>query len=183
MQGSTTEVLHNWQNFYVLTGGSAATLMGLVFVPASLGANLKNSDAITRGMRSFVAPIIINFTTVLLVAAFLTIPTHTYASLSFLLACGGVAGLGYQGSTGVQLWRHHRQTSPVKPEDWFWRVIFPALGYFLVLIVAFGLPKPRVPVLNTLPIAVISFLLIGIRNTWDLVLWIARQQLQAQRTE
>ena len=35
-----TDVLHAWQNFYLLTGGAAATLTGLIFVAASLGANL-----------------------------------------------------------------------------------------------------------------------------------------------
>ena len=37
------EAFRAWQNFYLLTGATAATLTGLVFVAASLGANLMGS--------------------------------------------------------------------------------------------------------------------------------------------
>jgi len=36
------DVLHDWQNFYVLMGGASATLTGLMFVAVSLGMNLVN---------------------------------------------------------------------------------------------------------------------------------------------
>jgi len=62
------EAFRAWQNFYLLTGATAATLTGLVFVAASLGANLKNSAQVTSGIPIFVTPTVIHFTTVLLVA-------------------------------------------------------------------------------------------------------------------
>jgi hypothetical protein len=177
------EAFRAWQNFYLLTGATAATLTGLVFVAASLGANLTNSAEVIGGLRVFVTPTIIHFTTVLLVAMLYTIPTQTYASLSLLLACCGAAGLGYEGSNAVGLWRHHRQVFPVKADDWLWRAGLPASGYLLILWAGIRLPKAPSQTLDILAIAVIAFVLLGIRNAWDLVLWIARQRLTSKPLE
>ena len=182
-QGPMIEAFRAWQNFYLLTGATAATLTGLVFVAASLGANLKNSAQVTSGIPIFVTPTVIHFTTVLLVAMLCTIPTQTYASLSLLLACCGAAGLSYEGSTAVRLWRHHRHISSVDKADWLWRVSLPASGYSLILWPGIRLPKPTSQVLDILAIAVIAFVLLGIRNAWDLVLWIARQGLTSKPLE
>jgi hypothetical protein len=168
------EAFRAWQNFYLLTGATAATLTGLVFVAASLGANLIGSAEVTGGLGTFVTPTVVHFTTVLLVAMLSTIPTQTCASLGLLLACCGAAGVGYVGSAAVGLWRHHRQFS-VKAADWFWRAGLPASGYVLVLWAGIRLPRPASRALDLLAIAIIAFMLLGIRNTWDLVLWIARQ--------
>jgi hypothetical protein len=46
----------------------------------------------------------------------------------------------------------------------------------LILWAGIRLPKPTPQVLDLVAIAVIAFVLLGIRNTWDLVLWIAGQQ-------
>jgi len=170
------EAFRAWQSFYLLTGATAATLTGLVFVAASLGASLMGSAKVTSGLRTFVTPTVIHFTTVLLVAMLFTIPTQTCAPLRLLLACCGAAGLGYQGSAAVGLWRHHRHFFSVKAADWLWRAGVPASGYVLVLWVGIRLPKATPQALDILAIAVIAFVLLGIRNTWDLVLWIARQQ-------
>jgi hypothetical protein len=170
------EAFRAWQNFYLLTGATAATLTGLVFVAASLGANLMGSARVTGGLRTFVTPTVIHFTTVLLVAMLYTIPTQTCVSLGLLLAVCGAAGLGYEGRITVGLWRHHRRVFSVKAADWLWRAGLPASGYVLILWAGMRLPKPTPQVLDLLAIAVIAFVLLGIRNTWDLVLWIAGQQ-------
>ena len=129
----------------------------------------------TGGLRTFVTPTVIHFTTVLLVAMLYTIPTETSGSLGLLLACCGAAGLGYEGSAVVGLWRHHRAFS-VKAADWLWRAGLPASGYLLVLWAGIRLPSVTPQALDILAVAVVAFVLLGIRNTWDLVLWIARQQ-------
>lgn len=58
--------------------------------------------------------------------------------------------------------------------DWFWRAFMPAFGYLLVLTTAVGLLLRAALILNALAFAVIVFLLLGIRNAWDLFLWIAQ---------
>jgi hypothetical protein len=41
-------MLHDWDNFYVTTGAASASLIGLLFVVVTLGADFSSSDA-TRG--------------------------------------------------------------------------------------------------------------------------------------
>lgn len=81
MQNSLGEILRAWQNFYMLAGGASASLIGLVFIAASLGTRLVDADTATDGMRTFVTPIIIHFSTVLVISMLVMIPTHTPASL------------------------------------------------------------------------------------------------------
>jgi hypothetical protein len=69
-------------------GATAATLTGLVFVAASLGANLMGSAEVTGGIGTFVTPSVIHFTTVLLVAMLCTILARTCTSLGLPLASG-----------------------------------------------------------------------------------------------
>ena len=174
MRDSFAEILRDWHNFYMFTGGAATTLMGLVFVAASLGTSLVKSATTASGIRAFVNPTIIQFSTVLVTAALITIPTQTYTSLGSLLGLGGVTGLGYVGIVSVHLWRHHRQHTPVARADWFWRACLPAVGYLLIMTAAVGLLMHGALILNSLALAVIVFLLLGIRNAWDLFLWIAQ---------
>jgi hypothetical protein len=38
-------MLHDWDNFYVTTGAASASLIGLLFVVVTLGADFSSSDA------------------------------------------------------------------------------------------------------------------------------------------
>jgi hypothetical protein len=62
-----------WHNFYLLLGTAAATLTGLMFIVVSLGPRLIATHTAT-GVRAFVTPTVMYFTTVLVVAALMTIP-------------------------------------------------------------------------------------------------------------
>lgn len=39
-----TETLRSWHNFYFMTGGATATLVGLMFVALSLGRHLVSEE-------------------------------------------------------------------------------------------------------------------------------------------
>jgi len=176
MGNSFSDILREWHSFFSLTGQAAVTLMGLVFVAASLGASLVKAGSTASGIRAFVNPTIIHFSAVLVLASLTLIPTQGFNSLGSLLCLTGVAGLLYAGVVIVQLRKHHRRHTPVALVDWFWRACLPTLGYLLILTTALGLLM-RVPfALNGLALAVIVFLLLGIRNAWNLLLWIAQHQ-------
>lgn len=179
MQETLSEILRASQNFYMLAGGASASLMGLVFVAASLAARLVAPDTAAAGVRTFVTPIIIHFSAILVIALLVMIPTHTPASLGSYLGFGGIAGLAYSGTTGVQLWQHHCERSRLKRADWLWRACLPSVGYLLILSAAGGLLTRTASSLDGLTLAVIILLLLGIRNAWDLLLWIAQQRLRS----
>ena len=178
MQETLSETLRDWQSFYMLAGGASASLMGLVFVAASLAARLVDPDTAAAGVRTFVTPLIIHFSAVLIIAMLVMIPTQTSASFGGMLGVGGIIGLGYAATTGVWLWRHHRERTRVKRADWLWRACLPGVGYLLILSAVVGLLTRPASSLNGLAFAVIILLLLGVRNAWDLLLWIARQRLR-----
>lgn len=88
------QVLHGWQNFYTLLGEAAATLTGLMFVAASLGARLISDEADSK-VRTFLTPTVVHFSLVLLLAALMNVPTQTRAALTAQLAILGLIGAGY----------------------------------------------------------------------------------------
>jgi CBS domain containing-hemolysin-like protein len=60
--------LEAWRNFYMLLGTAAATLTGLMFVVVSLGPQQIGARTAT-GVRAFVTPTVVYFTTVLVVVS------------------------------------------------------------------------------------------------------------------
>jgi hypothetical protein len=89
----TTSLLAEWDNFYVITGSSAAGLTGLTFVVIALSADAKRVNE--TGLRAFVTPTIVHFGAVLALAAYLSMPHQTVLSLSLGLGAAGAAGILY----------------------------------------------------------------------------------------
>jgi hypothetical protein len=63
--------LTSWTNFYVIVGSSSGALTGLTFVVISLTAGRHSEDA-RLVMNAFTTPIVVHFSTVLLVTALLS---------------------------------------------------------------------------------------------------------------
>ena len=164
--------LEAWRNFYVLLGTAAATLMGLMFVVVSLGPQQIGARTAT-GVRAFVTPTVVYFTTVLVVAALMTIPGVSALALGALMALGSLGGLGYMCSTGAHTrWRH----ANLDRLDWLWYVGLPIFSYLLILGAAAGVGLQDPLGLHSMAGAVLLLLVIGIRNAWDVVLWVAQQR-------
>ncbi len=161
--------VETWHDFYVVVGGAAAGLTGLMFVVVSLGPKVIATSA---GVRGFVTPTVVYFATVLIVAALMTIPSLDLRALAAILAIGGIGGAIFLLSTGVHReWRR----SELGVGDWIWYIGLPILSYLLILTSAGEIWRCRRFALDTLAAAAILFLIIGIRNAWDLVLWMADQ--------
>ncbi len=94
MTDTFLQALHGWQNFYTLLGEAAATLTGLMFVAASLGARLISDEGDPK-VRTFLTPTVVHFSLVLLLAALMNVPTQTRAALTAQLALLGLIGAGY----------------------------------------------------------------------------------------
>ena len=172
MIGSWLEQLHAWHEFYLLVGTSAAALTGLLFVVVSIGPEII-ANRPSSGVRAFVTPTMVYFATVLVVSAFMLMPHVRPAIVASLLLLGGLGGLGYLLWTGgYKQWR----VSKLDREDGVWYVGLPVLSYLLVSAAAVAIWMGSAHGTVVLAVAMILLLVIGIRNAWDLVIWMARQR-------
>ena len=79
--------IHAWHEFYVLVGTSVAALTGLMFVVVSIGPEVIIGRA-AGGVRAFVTPTVVYFTTVLVVSAVMIMPHVGPVVLGVLVAYG-----------------------------------------------------------------------------------------------
>lgn len=169
MMPSLGELFHDWHDFYMLAGTAAATLVGLMFVAASIGASVFNEQH-SAPMHAFFTPTVVHFASVLLTSLLITVPVHNWLSLGILLAAGGLWGSIYCGHILVVL--IIRQRFKVDMVDRVFYALIPVLGY-LLLLAASALILVHAPAsVDVLAIAVLTLMIAGIRNAWDMTLWI-----------
>ena len=179
LQGSELPLLSNWQNFYMIMGTAAATLTGLMFVVTTLIAGIDaHLSTLNAAVSAYNTPTVVHFGTVLLLAGVLSAPWQTFSSLSFLL---GLLALGMVLYSIIVLRRmrqvpHYQSTL----EDWLWYLAFPLLAHVLLIIAAFVLPKNPSSALYIVGATMLLLLLVGIRNAWDMVTFLAVERAHSE---
>jgi len=172
MHEAWTHELETWHEFYLLVGTAGVTLTGLLFVVVSLGPRVV-ADHQATGVRAFISPNAVYFTTALVVSAVLMVPSLPAMAIGALLCLGAVASLGYLAYTKVhQQWRHNK----LPFLDWIWFVGLPIAGYVLLLLSGIGFLLQAALSMHGVAVGLILLLVIGIRNAWDLVIWISQQE-------
>ena len=163
--------LEGWHDFYVVVGSGAAALTGLLFVIVSLGPKVIASGTET-GVRAFISPIAVHFTSALVGSALMLAPDIPPAVLGSLLAIAGLGGVVYTAWTRADAqWR--RSNLPIL--DWVWFVGLPFIAFLLIGASGIGIAM-NVPVsLQGFAIAILLLIVIAIRNAWDIVVWMTRQ--------
>ncbi|MGO8951268.1 MAG: hypothetical protein ACLQUY_27155 [Ktedonobacterales bacterium] len=172
--------LTNWSNFYVIIGSSAGALTGLTFVVITLIAGRRVEDA-RQGLNAFTTPIIVHFCAVLVVTALLSAPWTALAPVALLLGLGSLGGLGY---ATLVVWRLRHVTN-YEPEwdDWLWYAVLPCVAYTALLVSAIVLPSHTTSALFGIAAVLVLLLVVGIRDAWDVVTYLAFDQLAQQNTE
>lgn len=178
MESAFLSGLPHWANFYVIVGSSAGALTGLQFVVITLIAQSGGATG-RHEIRAFGTPTVIHFCAALLISAVMNLP---WPAVSYLAAC--LATLAMIGSVySLTVIVHARKTTGYRPdvEDWLWYAGLPLLAY--VILGAAAITARSLAVWSLFAIAAISvsFLLIGIRNSWDTVTYVALSR--GQRTD
>jgi hypothetical protein len=170
MQEAWTHSLEAWHEFYVLIGTAGMTLTGLLFVVVSLRPI---ADHQVQTVRAFISPNAVFFATTLVVSAFFLVPALPAIAVGTFLCLGAVGSLGYLAYTGAhERWRNNKL--PVL--DWIWFVGLPIASYVLLLLSGIGFLLQAALAMLGVAVALVLLLLIGIRNAWDLVIWISRKE-------
>src|SRR5580700_10418070 len=125
------EALREWHDFYILVGTASATLVGLMFVAASIGSGFYSVDH-EAGLRAFVTPTVVHFAAILVACLLIVAPAQSWASLGVLLSIEGLIGVAYTGRVWLHM-RRHGFTTMVDLADRIWYALTPAVGYAIIL--------------------------------------------------
>ena len=163
-----SRTLETWHDFYVFSGTVAATVMGLMFVVMSLGQRTLGTERGVKVTRAFFTPIVVFFSTIIVIAVFMLMPMSASGGLGLVLGALSLGGLIYMFASGAHtVWR----TSELGYDDLIWYVVLPYVNYAVVGIAALLTFAAHDVGLFVLAGAMLSFLLTGIRNAWDLVVF------------
>lgn len=164
-----SELLHEWHDFYMLLGTASATLVGLMFVATSIGATVFNEES-RAALEAFITPTVVHFAAVLYACLVFVIPSHRWGTLSTLLALGGIAGTIYSGRVIVELVIRRRFNVDLTDRAFY--ALIPLAGYLLALVAAGLVFAHSETGAYAMAVAVMLLLTAGLRNAWDMMLWI-----------
>jgi hypothetical protein len=166
-------IAQGWENFYVVAGTAAATLIGLMFVIISLGAGVAQS-ARTVGAATFVTPTVIHFGAVLFNSLTLLMPWPSAVPPAIIVGLSAGACIVYGGIVALKA----RRLDFVLMDwiDWHFYAVLPCIANACLI----GGACFAVLRLPFAPYAIaggtVLLLVAAIRNAWDVALWIARNQ-------
>jgi hypothetical protein len=163
------DVLREWHDTYLLLGSASATLIGLLFVAASVGASYFTKDK-HPGLRSFLSPSVVHFTCVFAACLIAISPLRSWLLLGCLIGGDGLFGVVYAG-TVLRRMMQHGLIAGIDLEDRFWYAALPAAGYAIILAAGIMLATGHQAGCEILAIALGLLTVAGIRNAWDITVW------------
>ena len=176
MEDSFGTAIGRWRDFESLVGAAAATLLGLLFVAASLrpaafnpANNPDHPDLLLIGLDTMVM-----FLLAIAISLLLLIPDITPMSLGISLIALTIFALVHkvrEVAVGNQvIWR---EWSP-----WFFthRVILPGIGYVLLMIIGITVRTEQNQWLSALGGLQLLFLFTGTYNAWSLLTRVDKSQ-------
>jgi hypothetical protein len=160
-------MFEGWENFFLMAGGAAAVLIGLIFVVISLMGDRPRAQVLV-GSQIYMGPIVLGVSFVLaLSAAALTpgIGRCAFAAVTGLVAVWGLVR-GIMSAISIS-----RFTKVHWTDLWFYGV-YPCAIYIAFGAVAIGFWMEWRWAHYGLAVAIVLALLLAIRNEWDLITWI-----------
>jgi hypothetical protein len=169
------DILGSWRDFYALLGTASATLIGLLFVAATVGAGTFTGTR-RAAQRAFLSASVVNFSLLLAACLIMLAPLPGWIVLGGMILASGLCGLGYAGIVLRDTVRDGL-IARIDLEDRTWYLAMPMVGYLTMA--ASGAALAVRPEAGCAGLALSSGLLlaVGIHNAWDITVWsITRRQ-------
>ncbi len=163
-----------WHDFYMLIGTASSTLIGLMFVAASVGTGVFTRER-QVGLRTFLSPTVVAFSVVLAASLIGVLPVSSRGVPIVLLVSIGLLGAAYSW----RVWRQMIQggiAASIDLEDRVWYTVVPAAAYLLLATAGAALAIEIEAACALLAFGVCLLLLAGIRNAWDMTTWIVMRR-------
>jgi hypothetical protein len=166
-----------WQNFYILVGTAAATLIGLMFVAITFGASAMGKIENPEVTRAFLDPTLTHFVQVLVTSCVMLVPTIEPRVLGALLAAVALYRIGSLSRVYRHMRTAHQKNADLELSDWVQGIFLPLAMHLLLIATAVLFITGSSP-LALVAIVTIVVLLNGIYGAWETVVWIALTRLQ-----
>jgi hypothetical protein len=164
------DALSRWHEFYTLLGTSSATMVGLLFVAATVGSGVFSGDR-RAPLRVFLSASVVNFSLILAACLAVLAPVR-----SWVVPGGLIMGCGLFGLTHSCLaWRDTLVDGLIKAidvEDRTWYLALPITGYLCVAASGIALALRLDLGCDALAASVGMLLAVGLHNAWDITVWI-----------
>lgn len=170
--------LSEWKEFYLMLGAAAAALLALLFVAVSVAVGFVTNRS-ARATRTFMSPVVVHFTSVLFLSGVALAPPKWPLLTASVIGIAGAVGAAVAASATVMSLSHHGRL--VVPFDRFAYGVIPAIGQIGIVVAAGLIIDDSETALHVLAGSLLLLLLISIRNAWDLVLTIVREQERREK--
>jgi hypothetical protein len=171
------DALHPWHDFYTLFGTASATLIGLLFVAASVGTGVFSADR-RAAQRVFLTASVVDFSLVLATSLIIMAPIPGWFALGGMVLACGLCGLGYSCVACRDTLRDGLFRS-IDLEDRTWYIALPIVGYLCLAASGVAVAMQWQQACAALAVSMGMLLVTGIRNAWDITLWSMSRRRQS----
>lgn len=165
----SADALAPWHDFYTLLGTGAVTLIGAMFVVASIGTGILTHER-SAETATFLTPTVLHLSTVLFACALTLVPGVSTVVMGMLFCAAGIIGLAYS----ALIWGRTQRRNLVLV-DRLWYALVPVAGYGAMVAASILTIERRTASLDVGALALVLLLIAGIRNAWDLILYFVAQ--------
>lgn len=157
-----------WTAFYQMTGSAAAALVGLLFIVATL--TTRQQEGVALGVRLFTTPTVFHLSLVLMTSALALAPQSPVYRPAAVMTVVALAGCIHSVALAIRIGRLP------DPSHWsdFWYYGAAPVAAYLALAAATGAAWAGAPhAAHWVGLVLLILLMLGIRNAWDLITWLA----------
>jgi len=168
-------MFQGWGSFYVLLGTAAVGLIGLLFVVVTLTGGRDRSKAL-RAVSIYMTPTVVNFAFVLATSAVAVAPFHTIVATALVLGAGAFVALANAAWACFAIRARTLGSEPPHWSDIWLYGLTPVIVCAALVVADIGVCAREGWAPTAIALLMLGLLLLGIRNAWDLVTWIAAQR-------
>lgn len=176
-------MFEQWSNFYLVVGGAAAVLLGLIFVVVTLMHDRPRS-AVLYGSKLYMGPIVLHMCFVLVLSASAVTPgmsARAFAAIALAAAIWGGAR-GVYSTAGLMRLRRIGEDEVHWTDVWYYGVV-PLLLYIALAAVAVSFWSGWKDSADGVAVVIVALLLLSVRDEYDLVTWLAPRRDTSGETQ
>ncbi len=175
-------MFEGWHEYYLTIGAAAGALIGLLFVVVTLTADFERARAL-KAVGIYMTPTALYFTTTLALSGLALAPRLSPTTVGLLVGLAAAVGLinAVRACIGIRGLANSESTPPHWSDFWLYGAAPTAL-YLALAGVAFAIATERDGGDHGLAAVLMALMLLGIRNAWDLITWMAPRSAEKKAT-